>query len=118
MQAIFTFCTISYIIVYAFEGAIRYGLFSVGADSLILARDGLIVVPIVLLLIYQGFRTRVHPAFFAFAAIVGLHGLIATLNFHTSLPAIYGAKLMINVLFGFIAAKQLLQPGRKVVLIL
>jgi hypothetical protein len=118
MQAIFTFCALWYLLIYAFEGAIRYGLYSVGADSLILVRDALIIVPLIVLLLYQGFRTRVHPAFFAFAGIVGLHGLIATLNFHTSLPAIYGAKLMINVLFGFIAARQLVQPGRRVLLIL
>lgn len=118
MQRIFTFCALAYFAIYAFEGVVRWGLSLVGADSLILVRDALIVVPLVMLLMYQGFRTRVHPAFFAFAAIVALHGLIATLNFHTELPAVYGAKLMINVLFGFIAARQLLMPGRSVLLIL
>ena len=50
-----------------------------------------------------------HPAFFAYAAIVALHGAIATFNLHTTLPAIYGAKVLINVLFGFMAATQLTQ---------
>ena len=31
-------------------------------------------------------------------------------NLRTTVPAIYGAKLLINVLFGFIAARQLTQP--------
>lgn len=118
MRRLFTFCALAYLLVYAFEGAIRYGLSLVGADSAILARDGLVVVPLAVLLIYQAFRTKIHPAFFAFAAIVGLHGMISTLNFHTTLPAVYGIKLMLPVLFGFIAAPQLLQPSRKVIVLL
>ncbi len=118
MQRLFTFCAVAYLLIYAFEGVIRYGLNAVGADSLILARDALVVGPLVILLVYQAFRTKIHPAYFAFAAIVGLHGIIATLNFHTSLPAIYGAKLLVNVLFGFIAARQLVQPSRRVILLL
>ena len=36
---------------------------------------------------------------------------------HTTLPAIYGAKLLINVLFGFIAARQTRsQPARRMLL--
>ena len=118
MQALFTVCALAYLLIYAFEGVIRYGLYSVGADSLILLRDGLIVVPLFVLLVYQGCRTKVHPAYFVFAGIVLLHGTIAALNFHTTLPAIYGAKLLINVLFGFIAARLIVQPGRRVLVTL
>ncbi len=118
MQGLFTLCAVAYLLIYAFEGVIRYGLYSVGADNAILLRDGLIIGPLLLLLAAQAFRTRVHPAFFAFGAIVALHGLIATLNLHTTLPAIYGAKLLVNVLFGFIAARALVLPSKKVVLLL
>jgi hypothetical protein len=118
MQGLFTLCAVAYLLIYAFEGVIRYGLYSVGADSAILVRDGLIIGPLLLLLAAQAFRTRVHPAYLAFAAIVALHGLIATLNFHTVLPAVYGAKLLVNVLFGFIAARALVLPSRKVVILL
>ena len=54
-----------------------------------------------------------HPAFFVFAGIIALHGTIATLNLHSTLPAIYGVKLLVNVLFGFIVARQLIQPARR-----
>jgi hypothetical protein len=118
MQSLFTLCAVAYLLIYAFEGVIRYGLYSVGADSAILLRDGLIIGPLLLLLTAQAFRTRVHPAFLAFGAILALHGLVGTLNFHTTLPAIYGAKLLVNVLFGFIAARALVLPSRKVVLLL
>ncbi len=114
MQSLFTLCATAYLLVYACEGVIRYGLYNISMDTAILARDALMVVPLVVLLTVQAFRLRVHPAFLAFGAIVFLHGTIATLNIGTSLPAIYGAKLLVNVLFGFIAARQLTQPSRAV----
>jgi hypothetical protein len=118
MQGLFTLCAVAYLLIYAFEGLIRYGLYNIGADSAILLRDGLIIVPLLLMLAVQACRTRVHPAFLAFGAIVALHGLIGTLNFHTVFPAAYGAMLLVNVLFGFIAARALVLPSRKVVLLL
>lgn len=118
MRSLFTVAFVSYVIIYAFEGAIRYGLYSIGADNLILLRDALIVLPLVLLFTVQAFSLHVHPAFVAFAAIVAVHGVIATLNLHTDLPAIYGAMLLVNVLFGFIAGRQLTQPSRSVLLLL
>lgn len=118
MPGLFSLCAVIYLLIYAFEGLIRYGLYSIGASSVILLRDGLILGPLLLLLALQICRTRVHPAYFAFAAIVGLHGLIGALNFHNLLPPAYGAMLLANVLFGFIAARVLTLPSRRVVLLL
>lgn len=112
MQFLFTLCAAAYLLIYAFEGVIRYGLYNAGMDNAILLRDVLIIAPLTLLFAYQSFRIRLHPAFLAFFGIIGLHGLIAVLNLRTSVPAVYGAKLLINVLFGFIAARQLAHPGR------
>jgi hypothetical protein len=114
MQFLFGFCAVAYLLIYAFEGVIRYGLYNVGMDSVILLRDGLLIVPLALLLVSQALRLRVHPAFVVFGAIVVLHGTIADLNLHTTFPVVYGAKLLVNVLFGFIAARQLVQPSRGV----
>lgn len=118
MQALFTFCGTVYLLIYAFEGVIRYGLYSVGHDDLIVLRDGLIIGPLLLLLAVQTFRLHIHPAFGVFAAIVAVHGAIATFNLHTTLPAIYGTKLLVNVLFGFIAGRQLTQPSRRMLMLL
>jgi hypothetical protein len=111
MPSLFSLCAFAYLAIYAFEGVIRYGLYNVGLDNAILLRDGLIILPIAVLLVRQAFHFRVHPAFFVFAAIVGLHGMIATFNLHTVVPAAYGAMLLLNILFGFIAARELLRPG-------
>ena len=77
MQSLFTLCAVGYLLIYAFEGAIRYGLYNVGLDNAILLRDVLITVPLALLFVCQAFRVRIHPAFYAFACIIALHGMIA-----------------------------------------
>lgn len=112
MQTLFTICGLAYVAIYAFEGALRYGLHAIGTDNVILGRDLLVVVPVVVLLFYQALRTQLHPGFAVFGAIVLGHGLIGVLNFHTSVPLIYGAKLLLTVLFGFLAAQTLVSaPG-------
>ena len=113
MPSLFSFCAFIYVSIYAFEGVIRYGLYNVGLSNAILLRDGLIILPIAVLLAKQVFHFRLHPAFFVFACIVGLHGALATFNLHTVLPAAYGAMLLLYVLFGFIAARQLIRPGSR-----
>jgi hypothetical protein len=113
MQALFTLSATIYLLFYAFEGALRYGLYNVGLNSAILLRDGLLIVPLAVLFVTQALRLRIHPAFYVFGGIIALHGTIATLNIHSALPAIYGAKLLVNVLFGFIVSRQLTQPGRR-----
>ena len=118
MQSLFSLCAVSYLLIYAFEGAIRYGLYNIGHDDAILLRDGLVLLPLAALFTTQAFRLRVHPAFFVFAGVIGLHGLIAVLNLGTTVPAIYGTKLMVNVLFGFLAARPLAQPSRRVLWLL
>ena len=117
MRKLFTFCAIVYVLIYACEGLVRYGLYSVGHDDAILLRDLLILGPLVLLFIAQAFRGRVHPAFAIFAAIIAIHGIIAGLNLGTWLPVIYGAKLLVNVLFGFLASEQLLRPSRRTLIV-
>ena len=46
------------LLIYAFEGALRYGLYNVGLDSAILLRDGLLTGPLAVPLVTQRFRTR------------------------------------------------------------
>ncbi|MBV9250260.1 MAG: hypothetical protein JO227_13575 [Acetobacteraceae bacterium] len=107
MKKLFLICSISYVAIYSAEGPFRYLLNLFGADSMIFARDLLILLPLMLLFVSQSFRGRVHPAYWVFLAVVGVHGSISYLNFHTMLPAVYGAKFLMPLLFGFIAATSL-----------
>ena len=117
MESLFTSCAVVYVLIYACEGVVRYGLYNLGHDDAILLRDLLMVGPLALLFARQSFRGHVHPAFAAFAAIIAVHGTIAALNLGSYLPVIYGAKLLVNVLFGFVASGQLVRPGRRTLLV-
>jgi hypothetical protein len=117
MRRLFALSATLYVLIYAGEGAVRYGLYNLGHDDAILFRDLLLMLPLALLFAAQSSRGQVHPAFIGFAAIIAIHGAIATLNLGGSLPAIYGAKLLVNPLFGFLAARQLTRPGRRTLLI-
>src|SRR3954468_19798428 len=114
MQSLFVVAAILYVLIYALEGVVRFGLYNIGQDGAILFRDLLMIVPLALLLAAQSLRGRIHPAFLVFAAAIAIHGAIATFNLGTYVPAVYGAKLLVNVLFGFLAGKELVQPSRRV----
>ena len=112
MRRLFVVCMIIYIALYAFEGLARYGLYLVHADSLILGRDALIIVPIIALFIAQMLRAKIDPVYPVFAFFVAIHGVMGFLNIGQVMPVLYGAKLLLNVLFGMLAAPLLVTPGR------
>ncbi len=114
MRRLFTVSAIIYVLLYACEGAVRYGLYSIGRDDAILLRDLLLLGPLALLFAAQLLRGQVHPAFLTFGVVLAVHGAIATLNLGSYVPAVYGAKLLVNVLFGFLAGTQLVRPERRV----
>src|SRR5262249_26078063 len=67
LAAFFILSTFVYLTIYAFESPLRFVLYLVGKDSLILLRDGLIVAPLALLFLAQAPRLRLHPVFLTFA---------------------------------------------------
>ncbi len=116
MKRLFTICGCLYIAIYAFEGVVRWGLNAVGANSAIFVRDALFALPVTALLVAQAFRLRVHPAFLVFFAVVAVHGAMMYLNMHTSEAVVYGVKILMPILFGFLAASTLVQPERRTLL--
>ena len=113
LQSFFVFGAAVYISIYCLEGVVRYGLSLGGADTAILARDLLIWLPLLGLLLYQATRLRVEKSFLVYAAVIAVHGSIIYLNFRTTTPVVYGAKLLINVLFGFVIGTLITHPGRR-----
>lgn len=106
----FLLCGMIYLAIYVLEAVVRYGLYLVGKDSLILLRDGLMAGPLVWLCAVQGARFRLHPALAVSGVLLTFHALILIGNVGSIMGAIYGAKIMMNMLFGFFAAGLLLSP--------
>lgn len=110
-----------YIGIYCLEGPVRYGLYLAGRDSLILIRDLLIWVPLGALFALQACRGRIEAAFFVAGGLLAFHGLILIATVGDVLSVVYGAKVLINLLFGFFLAGSLLSPdarARKVLALL
>lgn len=118
MESLFVVCSTIYLCIYACEGPIRLFLHQHGADDLILLRDGLMFAPLLLLFAAQAFRGRIHPAYLAFALLMAIHGAIIYAGQRSYVPVAYGVKLCTNLLFGFIAARQLCMPGRRTTMLL
>ena len=113
LQSLFLFCGALYISIYTLEGVVRYGLSFAHADTAILARDLLIWLPLTALLVYQATRLRVERAYLIYAAVIAVHGSIIYLNFRNLAPVAYGAKVLVNVLFGYLAGTVFTHPGRR-----
>ncbi|HEX3405377.1 MAG TPA: hypothetical protein VHT74_34135 [Acetobacteraceae bacterium] len=118
MRKLFLLAATLFVLVYAFEAPLRYGLNAIGKDDAIFVRDFLLIVPLVLLFIRQYMRGAIHPAYWVFAIIVAVHGSVGYLNFHSLVPPVYGAKFLLPLLFGFILSSALTEPAPKLMRLL
>jgi hypothetical protein len=113
LAALFTISALAYLTIYALEAPIRFGLLWAGKDQFILARDFLIFGPLGALLVAQGLRLRLHPAFLVAGILIAFHGLVFMGTIRSVIGLLYGVKIVINILFGFFAASALLYPSNR-----
>jgi hypothetical protein len=113
VAVIFAASGVLYLLIYSLEAPIRFGLFLAGKDWAILARDGLMAGPLILLAIAQACRLLLHPAFIVSAVLIAFHGLVLFGTVGSISGVAYGVKVLMNLLFGFFAASLLIAPGPK-----
>jgi hypothetical protein len=113
LTALFVVSALAYLGIYAVEAPIRFMLLWAGKDQFILARDLLIFGPLAALLAAQAMRLRIHPAFFVAGVLLAFHGLVLMGTIRSFVGALYGVKIVINILFGFFVASALLYPSNK-----
>ena len=113
-----TLSAAAYISIYALEAPIRYVFYLVGKDWLILARDGFVFGPLAMILVAQALRFRVNPAFPLFFVLLMFHSLVMLGTTGSPVGAVYGIKVLTNLLFGFLLASLLVQPGRRMLWLL
>jgi hypothetical protein len=115
MARVFVRCGMVYLGIYVLEAVVRYGLYLLGKDSLILLRDGLMAGPLLLLCLAQGIMDRrMNPVLALGGMLLAFHALILVGNVGSVMGAVYGTKIMLNMFFGFFAASLLLSPDRRV----
>jgi len=113
LAQLFVFCGLWYLVAYATEAPIRYVLYLVGADNMILARDALIIGPLVLLFVARALRLSAQPLFLTVGVLFAFHSIVLMGTVGSLKGAAYGVKIMINLLFGFLVAGALIAPGRR-----
>lgn len=118
LAALFIAAALAYLAIYAVEAPVRFALYWAGKDQFILARDLLIFAPLTALLVVQAMRLRIHPAFLVAGVLLAFHGMVLMGTMHSFVGALYGVKIVINILFGFFVASSLIYPNNKVLRIL
>jgi hypothetical protein len=113
LAQLFVFCVLGYLLAYATEAPIRYVLYLVGADNMILARDALIIGPLVLLFVARALRLNAQPLFLTVGVLFAFHSIVLMGTIGSFKGAAYGIKILINLLFGFLVADGLIAPGRR-----
>ena len=108
---LFAICAGFYLMIYSTEAVIRYGLYLIGKDSLILIRDMLMVAPMFFLAASQAFRLQLHAAFMVWATLMAFHAMVLIGTVGSPEGAVYGAKVLMNLLFGFFAAGLIISPS-------
>ena len=103
-----------YITIYSFEAPIRYVLALTGLTELILLRDLLIIIPLALIFMRQLFERQIHPVLMIFALVITVQCITFYLNFHVLLPALLGAKLVINIALGMLVGALLINCSGRV----
>ena len=113
-MSIATWAMLAYITIYTFESPVRYALHFAHLSSAILARDLLVLGPVLMLGIHQVFARKLHPAFLVFGLFIGVSFTISVINFHQVAVGLFGFKMLVNVLFGLLAGTLIVVPSKKI----
>lgn len=114
----FVFCAACYLCIYATEAPIRWGFYLAGKDSMIFVRDILMIAPLFCLAASQALRLQLHAAFGVWAALMLFHAMVLLGTTGSFSGAAYGAKVLMNVPFGFFIAGLLIAPRSRMTKVL
>jgi hypothetical protein len=106
-------CVLGYLTIYCAEAPIRYALYLVGKDNFILARDALVLGPLIAILAARTMNLTIPPLFLIASGLLAFHALVLIGTTGSFTGAAYGVKIMINLLFGFLLADLLTAPARR-----
>ena len=93
-----------------FEGPIRYALAMVHLDSAIFVRDALLLVAPIVFIISRNREKPIPASVGVFFILMAVHAFISLVNIRSAIPAIYGLKMFIPALCGFLAPGALYNP--------
>lgn len=92
------------------EAPLRYGMSLLSLDPLIFLRDAAIFISITLVGLLTLGAGRMPLSMGVFVVLAAVHGAIAFMNLHTILPVVYGLKLFVPALCGFLVFQTFYDP--------
>ncbi|APW37501.1 hypothetical protein RD110_10115 [Rhodoferax koreense] len=98
-----------------FEGPTRYLLAMVHLDSAIFIRDALLLLAPVVFVASRNRNNPMPASVGVFFILMAVHAFISLVNIRSAIPAIYGLKMFIPVLCGFLAGSAIFNPTPKLV---
>jgi hypothetical protein len=97
----------------AFEGPLRYGLHLLGLDALIFARDALLALALAAFVVTRTGGNALPASLGVFVLLGAVHALVGYANLRDPVAALYGLKIFLPALCGFLAAEAFFRPGPK-----
>jgi hypothetical protein len=95
------------------EGPLRYALNMARLDALIFARDALIAGSLLAFVVARAPGKAVPLSVGLFALLAVVHAAVGYVNVRSPVAAVYGLKMFVPALCGFLAAEALFRPGPK-----
>ena len=83
-------------------------LYLAGKDNLILARDALIIGPLVVFIAARALQLTIPTIFLVAGVLLTFHALVLIGTVGSFTGAAYGVKIMVNLLFGIFLAGMLI----------
>lgn len=109
-------CLLIYFSFYLFEGPVRYGLNSIGSDSLIFIRDIVLMLAVGLsFFVKKTIGSKLHKAFYIFGVVIFFHAIISFLNIGNIFVIVYSVKMLMTLLVGAVLAEYIMSPPEYVI---
>jgi len=103
------------IVLSTLEGPVRYTLSQIHLDSIIFLRDALLVAALVIFVVLREHTSKLPVSLAVFTILMGIHSFVSYMNIHSLIPAVYGIKMFLPALCGFLAPKSFFRPSQNLI---
>lgn len=99
------------IVLSVLEGPVRFALNAAHLDSLIFLRDALIFGSLAAFVAARAPKRAIPGSVGVFFVLATIHGAVSLFNIGSLLPALYGLKIFVPALCGFLVAESIFKPS-------
>lgn len=113
--ALLGFAMMLQIVLVVIEGPLRFGLLAMNLDKLIFIRDAMLFIALGHFIAVRAVHNAVPAAVGIFFVLVAVHGTIGYWNLHAPVAQLYGLKLAVPLICGYLGYSIIYKPSRPIV---